>query len=74
MTGLMHATSLGTSQRDYARALLYMSFAAVGGDTVATQVLGYWHLNGVGVEKDCSHAAFYYGRVAQTGELRFGVM
>ncbi|RKO88751.1 hypothetical protein BDK51DRAFT_12061, partial [Blyttiomyces helicus] len=61
MVALLYATGLGVP-RDYARALLYMSFAAVGGDTVAEQTLGYWHLMGIGTPKNCEDAAWYLKR------------
>ncbi|KAI9208523.1 uncharacterized protein BJ171DRAFT_489184 [Polychytrium aggregatum] len=69
MLGLMHATGMGQpswakEKERYAKAQLYMSFAAIGGDKLADQVLGYWHLIGAGTPKNCSEAAWYYERVA----------
>ena len=46
------------------KAQLYMSFAALGGDILAEQALGYWHLSGIATLKSCEEAAFYYSRVA----------
>ncbi|KAJ3196223.1 ERAD-associated protein [Irineochytrium annulatum] len=63
MVGLMYATGVGV-HRDYSRALLFMSFAALGRDDIAEQTLGYWNLAGVGVAKSCEDAAFYYKQVA----------
>ncbi|KAJ3037669.1 ERAD-associated protein [Rhizophlyctis rosea] len=62
--GMMYATGVGVP-RNYARALVYTSFAAANGDTFAEQALGYWHANGVGTPKHCEDAAWYYGRVAE---------
>ncbi|KAI9091006.1 hypothetical protein DFS34DRAFT_636418 [Phlyctochytrium arcticum] len=61
--GLMYATGVGV-ERSYAKGLLYLSFAAYAGDTVADQALGYWYWVGIGTAKSCDDAAFYYQRVA----------
>ncbi|KAJ3164678.1 ERAD-associated protein [Geranomyces variabilis] len=70
MVGLMHATGLGV-ERDYAKALLYLSFAAVGDDTVAEQVLGYWHIKGIATHANCEEAAYYYQNVARKAVDRY---
>ncbi|KAJ3178057.1 ERAD-associated protein [Geranomyces variabilis] len=70
MIGLMHATGLGV-ERDYAKALLYLSFAAVGDDTVAEQVLGYWHIKGIATHANCEDAAYHYQNVARKAVDRY---
>ncbi|KAI8908850.1 hypothetical protein DFJ77DRAFT_433681, partial [Powellomyces hirtus] len=70
MVGLMYATGLGV-ERDYAKALLYLSFAAVGEDTVAEQVLGYWHIAGIATPRNCEEGAFYYRNVAEKAVAKF---
>ena len=61
--GNLFATGLGT-ERNYAKALVYMSFAALRGDLLADQTLGYWHYAGIGMPKSCSKALWHYQRVA----------
>ncbi|KAI8822620.1 uncharacterized protein EV422DRAFT_566297 [Fimicolochytrium jonesii] len=68
--GLMYATGIGV-ERDYAKALLYLSFAVVGGDTIAEQALGYWHLMGIATPRNCDDAVVYYRRVAEKAVERF---
>ncbi|KAI9344645.1 hypothetical protein BDR26DRAFT_857347 [Obelidium mucronatum] len=61
--GLMHATGVGV-KRDYAKALLYLSFAALGNDMLAHQTLGYWHSVGIATPKSCEDAVWHYQTVA----------
>jgi SEL1 protein len=69
MVGFMYATGVGNVvQRDQAQALLYHNFAAYGGDTAAEMTLGYRHLLGIGTEKSCPNAAYYYKLVAEKGK------
>ncbi|KAI9358927.1 hypothetical protein DFJ73DRAFT_905064 [Zopfochytrium polystomum] len=70
MVGLMYATGIGV-QRDYVKALLYMSFAAMGHDTIAQQTLGYWHYQGIATTKSCDSAVWYYKQVADKAIDRF---
>ncbi|KAJ3379217.1 ERAD-associated protein [Lobulomyces angularis] len=70
MTGLLYATGLGT-KRDYAKGLLYLSFASISGDIIATQALGYYNLVGIAVNKNCEDAAFHYSRVAKAALENF---
>ncbi|KAJ3078558.1 ERAD-associated protein, partial [Quaeritorhiza haematococci] len=64
LVGIMYATGIGVPRRDHAKALLYLSFAAAGHDTIAEQTMGYWHMAGIGTHKNCEESAFYYKRVA----------
>ncbi|KAJ3019765.1 ERAD-associated protein, partial [Thoreauomyces humboldtii] len=70
MVGLMYATGVGV-ERDYAKALLYLSFASIAGDTVAEQVLGYWHIMGIATPQNCDEAAYYYKNVAEKAVARY---
>ncbi|KAJ3349475.1 ERAD-associated protein [Entophlyctis luteolus] len=63
VVGLMYATGLGV-KRDYAKALLFMSFAALGNDLIAHQTLGYWHSVGIATPKSCEDAVWHYKIVA----------
>ncbi|KNC98906.1 ubiquitin ligase complex subunit HRD3 [Spizellomyces punctatus DAOM BR117] len=68
--GLMYATGVGVD-RDYAKALLYLSFAALADDTIAEQALGYWHWAGIATTKSCDDASFYFKRVAEKAVEKF---
>jgi SEL1 protein len=65
----MYATGLGNVvKRDQAKALVYHTFAAFGGDTSASLTLGYRYLMGIGTEQSCQDALYYYKEVADKGE------
>ena len=61
--GLMYATGVGV-KRDYAQALVYASLAAMEGDLIAHQLLGYWYHAGIGVPRNCAKSVWHYQRVA----------
>ncbi|KAI8846915.1 hypothetical protein BC829DRAFT_397442 [Chytridium lagenaria] len=61
--GLMYASGIGV-KRDYAKALVYLNFAAMGQDVIAEQTLGYWYSTGIGVAKSCDDAVFFYRAAA----------
>ncbi|KAF7731977.1 ERAD-associated protein [Apophysomyces ossiformis] len=66
MIGFMFSTGIGNVvERDQGKALLYHTFAAHGGDTAAEMTLGYRYLLGIGTEKRCDDAVYYYERVAE---------
>lgn len=66
----MYATGIGNVvKRDQAKALVYHTFAAFGGDTSASLTLGYRYLMGIGTEQSCQDALYYYKEVADKGEL-----
>ncbi|GAB4822328.1 hypothetical protein N2152v2_009374 [Parachlorella kessleri] len=50
---------------DLPAALVHYYFGAQAGDTVAQLVLGYRHLEGLGVPKSCQAAVLYYAPVAE---------
>ncbi|KAJ3208127.1 ERAD-associated protein [Dinochytrium kinnereticum] len=68
--GLMYASGIGV-KRDYAKALVYLNFAAMAHDLSAEQTLGYWYLSGIGVAKSCDDSVFFYRSVADQTINRF---
>ncbi|KAB8230034.1 ubiquitin ligase complex subunit HRD3 [Aspergillus alliaceus] len=65
MLGFMYATGVGDGvERDQAKALLYHTFAAEGGDTRSEMTLAYRNHAGIGMPKNCDHATYYYKKVA----------
>lgn len=65
MLGFMYATGIGGGvERDQAKALLYHTFAAEGGNTRSEMTLAYRHHAGIGAPRDCDEATYYYKRVA----------
>ncbi|KAG8178341.1 hypothetical protein JTE90_029295 [Oedothorax gibbosus] len=65
--GLMYATGLGVPS-NLATAILYYTFAALGGDTWAQMVMGYRHWGGLGLTSNCESALTYYKKVAKKVE------
>ncbi|KAI8341237.1 hypothetical protein BC941DRAFT_416295 [Chlamydoabsidia padenii] len=66
MVGFMYATGVGNVvQRDQGKALLHHTFAALGGDTAAEMTLGYRYLLGIGTDKSCPDAVYYYKQAAE---------
>ncbi|KAF8778091.1 protein sel-1 homolog 1-like [Argiope bruennichi] len=65
--GLMYSAGLGYSPH-LAKAILYYTFAALGGDTWAQMVMGYRHWAGLGVVPNCESALTYYRKVAKKVE------
>jgi SEL1 protein len=69
MVGFIYATGIGNVvQRDQAKALLYHTFAALGGDTEAEMTLGYRYLLGIGTDEKCEDALYHYKNVAKKGK------
>lgn len=65
MLGFMYATGVGDGiERDQAKALLYHTFAAEGGDTRSEMTLAYRNHAGIGMPRNCDHATYYYKKVA----------
>lgn len=67
LTGFLHAVGLwGGSDPppalgvDQSRALLYYTFAALGGSVLAQMALGYRHLYGIHTPASCETALIYY--------------
>ncbi|KNG81219.1 ubiquitin-protein ligase Sel1/Ubx2 [Aspergillus nomiae NRRL 13137] len=65
MVGFMYATGIGGGvERDQAKALLYHTFAAEGGNTKSEMTLAYRNHAGIGMPRNCDHATYYYKKVA----------
>lgn len=65
MTGLAYATGVfGNFAIDQAKATLYYTFGALGGDMRASMAIGNRHFLGIGTKKDMLLAAQYYQPVA----------
>ncbi|KAE8151028.1 hypothetical protein BDV25DRAFT_153408 [Aspergillus avenaceus] len=65
MVGFMYATGIGGGvERDQAKALLYHTFAAEGGNTRSEMTLAYRNHAGIGMSRNCDHATYYYKKVA----------
>ncbi|KAK9462342.1 uncharacterized protein V1516DRAFT_662379 [Lipomyces oligophaga] len=64
--GFMYATGLfGQFPRDQAKALMYHTFAAYGGNTRSEMTLAYRYHMGIGTPRNCEKALFFYKRVAE---------
>ena len=65
MLGFMYATGVGDAvARDQAKAQMYHTFAAEGGNTRSEMTLAYRSHVGIGTPRDCDLATHYYKRVA----------
>ncbi|KAI5467283.1 hypothetical protein BGZ63DRAFT_346511 [Mariannaea sp. PMI_226] len=65
MIGVYYSTGLGdVVPRDQAKALLYYTFAAIGGDIRAEMATAFRHHAGIGTTKNCETAVKYYKSVA----------
>ncbi|XP_035223111.1 protein sel-1 homolog 1-like isoform X1 [Stegodyphus dumicola] len=65
--GLMYAAGLGVVP-NLAKAIVYYTFAALGGDTWAQMIMGYRHWAGLGLVQNCESALTYYRKVAKRVE------
>ncbi|KAL3471985.1 hypothetical protein BJX99DRAFT_236328 [Aspergillus californicus] len=65
MLGFMYSTGIGGSiERDQAKALLYHAFAAEAGNTRSQMTLAYRNHAGIGTNRNCDEATYYYKQVA----------
>lgn len=65
MVGFMYATGFGGAvERDQAKALLYHTFAAYGGNTRSEMTLAFRHHSGIGTPKNCDVAITHYKNAA----------
>ncbi|KAI9702723.1 MAG: ERAD-associated protein [Bogoriella megaspora] len=65
MLGLMYSTGIaGAVETDQAKAMLYHTFAAKGGNLKSQMTLGHRLNNGIGATKSCDQAVKHYKRVA----------
>lgn len=66
LLGFMYSTGLqGAVPVDQAKALLYYTFAALGGDQSAEMALGWRYWSGIGVTEDCIAALDWYESAAE---------
>lgn len=66
MVGFMYATGIAEAvERDQAKALLYHTFAASGGNTRSEMTVAFRHHAGIGTPRNCDEAALYYKKVAE---------
>ncbi|XP_061757242.1 protein sel-1 homolog 1 [Nerophis ophidion] len=61
--GFLYAAGLGVNSSQ-AKALVYYTFGALGGNLVAHMILGYRYWGGVGVPQSCESALTHYKLVA----------
>uniref|UniRef100_A0A8C8HQT3 Fibronectin type-II domain-containing protein n=1 Tax=Oncorhynchus tshawytscha TaxID=74940 RepID=A0A8C8HQT3_ONCTS len=61
--GFLYAAGLGVNSSQ-AKALVYYTFGALGGNLVAHMILGYRYWGGVGVTQSCESALTHYRLVA----------
>ncbi|KAL4641845.1 hypothetical protein GN956_G10901 [Arapaima gigas] len=61
--GFLYAAGLGVNSSQ-AKALVYYTFGALGGNHVAHMILGYRYWGGVGVPQSCESALTHYRLVA----------
>ncbi|THG93907.1 hypothetical protein EW145_g8259, partial [Phellinidium pouzarii] len=72
MLAFFHATGYaGAVSIDQAQALLYYTFAALGGDRGAQMALGYRYWAGVGVNDECGAALEWYQMAAEQSMAKF---
>ncbi|PVF93989.1 HCP-like protein [Serendipita vermifera] len=70
--GFIHSSGLqGAVPVDQAKALLYYTFAALGGDQNAEMALGYRYWSGIGVTEDCMQALEWYESAADKAMAQF---
>lgn len=68
--GFFHATGYGNIvPSDQAKAQLYFTFAANGGDKSAQMALAYRYWSGIGTTDSCESANLWYGSAAEKGLL-----
>ncbi|XP_069805266.1 protein sel-1 homolog 1 [Dendropsophus ebraccatus] len=61
--GFLYASGLGVNSSQ-AKALVYYTFGALGGNLIAHMVLGYRYWSGIGVLQSCESALTHYRLVA----------
>ena len=66
--GFVYASGLAVNSSQ-AKALVYLTFSALGGNSLAQMMLGYRYWTGVGVPTNCETALTYY-KVRVEGCLR----
>lgn len=70
LIAFMHATGYhDVVPVDQAKAQLYYTFAAHGGDKGAQMALGYRYWSGIGAVEDCGRALEWYEQAAEQSAL-----
>ncbi|QRW13007.1 Sel1 domain-containing protein [Ceratobasidium sp. AG-Ba] len=70
MLGFFYATGYdGIVPVDQAKASLYYTFGAAGGDAASQMAMGYRYWAGIGVAEDCMAALEWYERASNQGVL-----
>jgi len=65
MLGFMYATGIGGAvKQDQARAMLYHTLAADGGDVRSEMTVAFRHASGISTPRNCERAVHYYKRAA----------
>ncbi|KAL1642294.1 ERAD-associated protein [Didymella pomorum] len=66
MIGFMYATGIGGAvAQDQARAMLYHTLAAEGGDVRSEMTVAYRHSSGIATPRNCDEAVHFYREVAK---------
>jgi SEL1 protein len=66
MVGFMYATGIGGAvEKDQARAMLYHTLAAEGGDVRSEMTIAYRHSSGIATPRNCDEAVHFYREVAK---------
>lgn len=65
--GLLYAAGLGVPA-NLAKAVVYYTFSALGGDIWSQMIMGYRHWAGLGLVPNCESALTYYRKVAKKVE------
>ncbi|MFH4977783.1 hypothetical protein AB6A40_004492 [Gnathostoma spinigerum] len=60
----LHGTGIGVSESSQAKALIYYTFSALGGNPLAQMALGYRYWSGISVPLHCERALTWYKKVA----------
>lgn len=65
MVGFLYATGLGGAvKQDQAKAMLYHTLAAEGGDVRSEMTVAYRHSSGISTPRNCEEAVHYYKAAA----------
>ncbi|KAF2112176.1 hypothetical protein BDV96DRAFT_602624 [Lophiotrema nucula] len=65
MVGFMYATGIGGAvKQDQAKAMLYHTLAAEGGDVRSEMTVAYRHTSGIATPRNCDEAVYFYKSVA----------
>ncbi|EMD86859.1 hypothetical protein COCC4DRAFT_51443 [Bipolaris maydis ATCC 48331] len=66
MVGFMHATGIGRAvKQDQAKALLYYTLGAEGGDIRSEMAVAYRHSAGISTPRNCEEAVYFYRQAAR---------